>query len=77
MGQGGVTVLLGNLTLDAERMGQGIAVTAGGWVRTDIKSGRLVKLFEDEEDFGYYIVTHAGVHRASLKAFLKWLRSQL
>jgi len=53
-GQSGVTVLLGNLTLNAERMGQGIAVTAGVWVRTDIKNGRLVKLFEDEEDFGYY-----------------------
>ncbi len=76
-GQGGVTVLPGNLTLDAARMGQGIAVTAGVWVQADIDSGRLLKLFEDEEDFGYYIVTRAGVHRASLKAFRKWLRSQI
>ena len=76
-GQGGVTVLPGNLTLDAARMGQGITVTAGVWVQSDIESGRLVKLFEDEEDFGYYIVTRAGVQRASLKAFTKWLRSQV
>ena len=46
-------------------------------MQADIDSGRLLKLFEDEEDFGYYIVSHAGVHRASLKAFRKWLRSQI
>lgn len=75
-GQGGVTVLPGNLTLDAARMGQGITVTAGIWVQGDIESGRLVKLFEDDEDFGYYIVTRTG-QRASLKAFTKWLRAQV
>jgi LysR family glycine cleavage system transcriptional activator len=36
----------------------------------------LVKLFEDDEDFGYYVVTRAGtVQRAALKAFLKWLKN--
>ena len=76
-GQGGVTVLPGNLTLDAARMGQGITVTAGVWVEADIDSGRLVKLFEDDEDFGYFVVTQPGVQRAALKAFTKWLRTQI
>ncbi|MDB9708161.1 hypothetical protein OAA76_06290 [Planktotalea frisia] len=63
--------------MDAARMGQGITVTVGIWVQGDIESGRLVKLFEDDEDFGYYIVTRTGVQRASLKAFTKWLRAQV
>lgn len=75
-GKGGVTVLPGNLTIDAARRGQGITVTAQIWVQEDLDSGRLVKLFEDDEDFGYYMVTRSGVHRASLKLFLKWLRAQ-
>ena len=75
-GKGGVTVLPGNLTIDAARRGQGITVTAQIWVQEDLDCGRLVKLFEDDEDFGYYTVTRSGVHRASLKLFLKWLRVQ-
>ena len=75
-GQGGVTDLPGNLTLDAARTGQGIVVTSQNWVKSDLESGRLVKLFEDDEDFGYYVVTRAGtVQRAALKAFLKWLKN--
>ncbi len=75
-GQGGVTVLPGSLTLDAARMGQGITVTAGIWVQADLDAGRLVKLFEDDEDYGYFVVTRAGVQRASLKAFVKWVTLQ-
>ena len=76
-GQGGRIMLPGNLTLDAARMGQGITVTAEIWVKPDLESGRLVKLFEDEDDFGYFIVTRKGVHRAALKAFLNWLKTQV
>mgnify|MGYP000439295842 CR=1 FL=1 len=75
-GKGGMTVLPGNLTIDAARRGQGITVTAQIWVEDDLKNGQLVKLFEDEGDFGYFMVTRAGVHRASLKLFMKWLRAQ-
>lgn len=75
-GQGGSITLPGNLTLDAARTGQGIAVTAEVWVRSDLEAGRLVKLFADEEDFGYFIVTRTGVHRAALKSFLKWVKTQ-
>ena len=55
-GKGGRIILPGNLTLDAARMGQGITVTAEIWVKSDLESGRLVKLFEDEEDFGYFTI---------------------
>lgn len=75
-GQGGRIILPGNMTLDAARTGQGLTVTAEIWVRSDLESGRLVKLFEDDEDFGYYTVTQTGVHRAALKSFLKWLKTQ-
>ena len=75
-GQGGRVILPGDLTLDAARAGQGITVTAEIWVKGDLDAGRLVKLFEDEEDFGYYTVTRSGVHRAALKAFLHWLKTQ-
>jgi LysR family glycine cleavage system transcriptional activator len=75
-GQGGSLTLPGNLTLDAARAGQGIVVTSELWVRSDLATGRLVKLFEDEEDFGYFTVTRHGVHRDALKVFLKWLKTQ-
>ncbi len=74
--QGGRIILPGNLTIDAARMGQGITVTAEIWVRSDLESGRLVKLFEDDEDFGYYIVTRANALRPSARAFVKWLDAQ-
>lgn len=76
-GQGGRVILPGNLTLDAARMGQGITVTAEIWVASDLETGRLVKLFEDDEDFGYFTVTRKGVHRSALKAFLRWLKTQV
>lgn len=75
-GQGGRIILPGNLTLDAARAGQGITVTAEIWVKSDLETGRLVKLFEDDEDFGYYTVTRNGPHRAALKSFLSWLKTQ-
>ncbi len=75
-GQGGRVILPGNLTLDAARAGQGITVTAEIWVQSDLECGRLVKLFEDDEDFGYFTVTRPGVQRSALKAFLKWLKTQ-
>ncbi|MEP5152946.1 LysR substrate-binding domain-containing protein [Planktotalea sp.] len=75
-GQGGRVILPGNLSLDAARMGQGILVTAKIWVKSDLEHGRLAQIFEDEEDFGYFIVVRQGVHRTALKAFLTWLKTQ-
>lgn len=75
-GRGGRVELPGHLTLDAARAGQGIAVAAEAWVLADLEAGRLVKLFEDPVDFGYFAVTRREPHRAALKAFLRWLRSE-
>lgn len=65
----------GNLLLDGARDGQGVAVTVECFVERDLQAGRLVKLFEeDRAGAGYHIVTHAGVQRPPLKAFVRWLR---
>ncbi|WP_080456226.1 LysR family transcriptional regulator [Roseovarius sp. A-2] len=65
-----------NLLLDGLRNGQGVALTVREWVKHDIAAGRLVLLFEDPDETGYYIVTRPGVLRAPAKAFVTWLRRQ-
>lgn len=65
----------GNLLLDGARDGQGVAVTVKCFVEPDLMAERLVLLDEStDEGAGYHLVTRPGVHRASVKAFLKWLR---
>ncbi len=72
----GLVQVPGNLLLDGLRNGQGVAVTVREWVKQDIAAGRLVLLFEEPDDAGYYIVTRPGVMRASAKAFTTWLKKQ-
>ncbi|MBV0910861.1 LysR family transcriptional regulator [Anianabacter salinae] len=73
----GLTQLPGNLLLDALRAGNGVAATTRAFVETDIASGDVVVLFEDEDPTsGYHIVTRPGVLRPSAKAFAAWLRRQ-
>ena len=68
----------GNLMLDGARDGQGVIVTVECFVERDLQAGRLVKLFkEDRPGAGYHIVTHSGVQRPPLKAFVLWLRRTL
>lgn len=70
-----LTQVPGNLLLDGARDGQGVAVTVRHFVEADIQSGRLQVLYEDPTPgMGYYLVTRPGVQRASLKAFMKWIR---
>jgi LysR family glycine cleavage system transcriptional activator len=66
----------GNLLLDGLRDGQGVALTVREWVKQDIAAGRLVLLFEEGDESGYYIVSRPGVLRASAKAFASWLKKQ-
>jgi LysR family glycine cleavage system transcriptional activator len=66
----------GNLMLDGARNGQGVAVSTRIAVAEDLAAGRLIAVFEDRLDAGYNIVTRPGVHRAPLKAFLRWIRRQ-
>ncbi len=72
VGNAGRVTLPGNLTLDAARAGQGIAVVATLWVQADLDAGRLVQLYEDPEEVGYYLLTPLSEPRPALKAFCKW-----
>ncbi|WP_417206521.1 LysR substrate-binding domain-containing protein [Antarctobacter sp.] len=72
----GFTAMPGNMMLEAARAGQGIAIVAGVFVEPDIRAGRLRKLFEDNKEKGYHIVTRPGIPRPPLKAFLSWLRRE-
>lgn len=77
VGQSGVLRAPGNLMLDAARAGQGIAITTTIAAADDLASGRLVKLFTQDEARGYFLVTRPGVQRAALRKFIAWLRKQV
>lgn len=68
-----ITRMPGNLLLDGLRRGDGIVATVPRFIEDDIADGRIRVLFEDRLDAGYHIVTHPGVRRPPLKAFIKWL----
>ncbi|WP_439521666.1 LysR family transcriptional regulator [Marivita sp.] len=68
------TEVPGNLMLDGARNGQGVAVSTRIAVAEDLAAGRLIAVFEDRLNAGYHLVTRPGVHRAPLKAFLRWIR---
>lgn len=70
-----ITRMPGNLLLDELRRGDGIVATVPRFIKDDIRSGRLVVLFEDRQDAGYYLLTRPGTHRPPLRTFLRWLRS--
>lgn len=68
--------LPGNLMLEGARRGQGILIASFSNLQADIEAGKLVELFRDAGDTGYFIVTRPGVLRPSAKAFVNWLRRQ-
>lgn len=70
-----ITRMPGNLLLDELRRGEGIVATVPRFIQDDIRSGRLVVLFEDRKDSGYHILTRPGAQRAPLRTFIRWLRS--
>ncbi|MBA5777600.1 LysR family transcriptional regulator [Stappia sp. F7233] len=73
-----ITHLPGYMLLPAVREGQGVGGVARVFVEDEIRSGRLVVLFEDgNEDtpVGYYLVRRKGPMRPPLKRFVSWLRS--
>ncbi len=72
----GLTQMPGHMLLEALREGQGVAVTVLEWVRADVEAGRLLKLFEDDADTGYYVVTRPGPMRPPARAFTGWLRRE-
>lgn len=73
-----VSHMPGYMILDGIRRGDGISATAEAFVQTDIDDGRLIVLFRGTTpSTGYHLVTRPGVHRAPLKTFTKWLKSQI
>jgi len=73
-----VTHLPGYMVLDAARDGQGIALASRILVEEDLRSARLVALFDDggygSQNTGYYLVRRAGPMRASARRFIRWLK---
>lgn len=74
--RGTSTKLPGNLLMEAVRGGQGVAVTVQAFVQEDLRAGRLVELFSEDEGRGYHIVTRPGVQRPPARQFISWLRRQ-
>lgn len=72
-----ITHLPGYMLLAAIREGQGVGCTTRLFIEEDLRSGRLVSLFEDEaQDMraGYYLVRRPGPMREPLRALMRWLR---
>lgn len=69
--------LPGHMVLQALREGQGVACMSRVLVEAELESGRLVVLFEDEDDgdTGYYLVRRPGPVREALQVFIDWLRA--
>ena len=68
----------GNLVVDAIRRGEGVGITGRAWFEEDIAAGRVVELFDEEQDecLGYWMVSRPGPHRPPLKEFMRWVRAQ-
>ncbi|MCT4553116.1 MAG: LysR family transcriptional regulator [Pelagimonas sp.] len=71
-----VSHLPGNLLIEGLRDGQGIAVTTRLQVEKDLAEGRLILLYDQQDNAYYHIVTLPGVHRPPLRAFIRWLGRQ-
>jgi len=73
-----ISQMAGHLMLDMIRNGHGIGISTSSWVNEDLKSGRIVSLFEarGNDDLAYYVVTKSGVLPPAVKAFCKWCLAQ-
>ena len=64
----------GNLLLDGVRRGDGIGATTPPFIASELRSGKLVALFDDPvPEIGYYLVTLKGTKRPALETFSRWL----
>jgi LysR family glycine cleavage system transcriptional activator len=66
----------GNLIMEAVRRGDGVTYTARAFFQKDLESGALVELFSEPAFGTYYIETHDGPQRRTVRVFLKWLESK-
>jgi LysR family glycine cleavage system transcriptional activator len=73
-----VTHLPGYMLLAAAREGQGAALASKVLVEDDLRTGRLIGLFEDADyrgtSAGYYLVRRPGPMRPPLRHFVRWLK---
>lgn len=77
---GGLMLSDTGILLEAAAAGEGVALVRSLFVLDDLKSGRLVRLFDIaiEDSYAYYATWHLGTPRSSIaEAFLSWLRSEL
>jgi len=64
----------GNMLLDGIRRGDGVGATVPAFIADELKSGKLVALFDDPiPDIGYYLVTLRGTRRPATRLFMQWL----
>lgn len=64
----------GNMLLNGIRRGDGIGATVPAFVSDELKSGRLIALFDDPiPQIGYYIVSRPDAVRPTAKLFMQWL----
>lgn len=68
----------GNMLLDGIRRGDGIGATVPAFISDELKSGKLVALFDDPiPEIGYYLVTPRGTHRMATQLFMRWLSQSI
>ncbi|MDA5194240.1 LysR substrate-binding domain-containing protein [Govanella unica] len=76
---GGMTLSDTAMLLEAAVAGEGVALAGKIFASADLKSGRLVRLFdvEIEDAYAYYVVWRAGTSLTPLgEAFRLWVRDQ-
>lgn len=68
----------GNMLLEGIRNGDGIGATVPPFIADELRSGKLVALFDDPiPDIGYYLVTLPGPERPALRTFRRWLKQSV
>ncbi len=68
----------GNMLLDGIRRGDGIGATVPAFIVDELRSGKLVALFDDPiPEIGYYMVTLPGTVRPAAKSFMRWLSKSI
>jgi len=70
--------LPGYMAIQALREGQGVGMTARIFVEAALKAGRLIALFDSDEESntGYYIVRRNMTMRKPVAAFVSWLKRE-
>lgn len=68
----------GNMLLDGIRRGDGIGATVPAFIVDELRSGKLIALFDDPiPEIGYYMVTLPGAVRPAAKSFMGWLSKSI